>query len=173
VKLTAWNFKPKMITKKHFIVTASLVAFLFVAACTDDAPVPKASAPAVVDSNKITREATAGSGPSLTEASKQGKFRVTVRSELDPLPLNKMHSWTVHVDTADGKIVDDAQIMVYGGMPEHKHGFPSKPQVTEALGKGDYRIEGVKFNMPGQWEMWLNIRALGLDDKVIFKFEVQ
>lgn len=162
-----------MNTKKLTRIYFLLILSLFVNACSDEAATPEASAPAAADNNKITQESTANSGLSMTEASKQGHFRITVRSDVDPLPQNKIHSWTATVHTTDGRIVDDAQIMVYGGMPEHKHGFPSKPQVTEALGKGAYRIEGVKFNMPGQWEMWLNIRALGLDDKVIFKFEVQ
>ena len=34
-------------------------------------------------------------------------------------------------------------------MPEHNHGFPTAPRVTENLGEGDYLLEGMRFNMGG------------------------
>ena len=111
-------------------------------------------------------------GLSISERSKKGLYQVTLQSDDKPLPLNRMNSWTARIATTEGRVVDDAIVMVYGGMPEHKHGFPSKPRVTAGLGDGRYRIEGVKFNMPGRWEMWINVRSQGRDDKVIFGFEV-
>ena len=36
-------------------------------------------------------------------------------------------------------------------MPEHGHGFPTVPEVTEYLGDGKYLVEGLKFSMPGWW----------------------
>jgi len=116
--------------------------------------------------------ATTAKGPSMTQVSNKGLFQLNLQSDEAPLPLNRFHNWTVRIATPDGRLVDDATVMVYGGMPAHKHGFPSNPRVTENLGNGRYRIEGVKFNMPGRWEMWLNVRAMGKDDKVIFSFDV-
>lgn len=42
-------------------------------------------------------------------------------------------------------------------MPRHLHGLPTAPAVTQALGDGRFLIEGMKFNMPGWWEIELHI----------------
>lgn len=109
--------------------------------------------------NKDT--ATAG----LTE---QELFRVSYTSDKNPLPLNQIHSWTLHVETADGQPVDNAQISVGGGMPQHGHGLPTRPQVTDNLGDGNYRLEGVRFQMLGWWEVRLTINANGQSDSITF-----
>jgi len=96
-------------------------------------------------------------------------FLVTYQSRTQPLPLNQIHNWVLHVDTLDGNAVEKARISVYGGMPAHKHGLPTQPAVSE-LGNGDYLVEGIKFSMHGGWEMWFNIRQGNITDKV--KFEI-
>lgn len=154
---------------------------LILLSCSDDKYAPAEKTPAAVaekqDSTLSAADAqnaagNSAKGLSLTETSRNGLFRVTLQSDEAPLPLNRMHGWTAHLTTSEGRVIDDAIVMLYGGMPEHKHGFPSKPQVTGNLGNGRYRIEGVKFNMPGRWEIWINVRALGKDDKAIFSFDV-
>ena len=154
---------------------------LCLGSCSDEKPVSAGDTPAAVANEQEVARETANTqnaedntakGPSMTEMSKSGLFQVTIQSDEAPLPLNRIHGWTARIMTSEGRIIDDAMVMVYGGMPEHKHGFPSKPEVTENLGNGRYRIEGVKFNMPGRWEMWINVRALDKDDKVIFSFDV-
>jgi hypothetical protein len=72
------------------------------------------------------------------------------------------------VETPDGEPVENAEIKVDGGMPEHGHGLPTKPQMTEYLGEGDYRVEGMKFQMTGWWEVKFDITAEGQTDKVTF-----
>jgi len=101
----------------------------------------------------------------LTDA---GLFRVSYSSESTPLPLNQIHTWTIHVETADGQPVDDAEITVDGGMPDMNHGLPTSPQVTQNLGNGDYLVEGMKFQMLGWWEVKFNISANGQSDTVTF-----
>ena len=159
---------------KRFPAFFLLSIGLALISCSDEQPIPAGDTPAAVASKQEAVQETADNtakGSALTEISKNGLFQITIQSDDDPLPLNRIHSWTAHITTPEGRIVDDAIVMVYGGMPEHKHGFPSKPEVTGNLGNGRYRIEGVKFNMPGHWEMWINVRAMGKDDKVIFSFD--
>lgn len=98
----------------------------------------------------------------------QGLFRISYASETTPLPLNQIHTWTIHVETADGQPVDDAEITVDGGMPQHGHGLPTNPQVTQNLGGGDYLVEGMKFQMLGWWEVKFQISANGQSDDVTF-----
>ena len=97
-----------------------------------------------------------------------GLFRVSYSSDASPLPLNQIHSWTIHVETADGQPVEGAEILIDGGMPQHGHGLPTSPAVTEDLGNGDYRVEGMKFQMLGAWEVKFNITANGQSDNVTF-----
>jgi hypothetical protein len=39
--------------------------------------------------------------------------------------------------------------------------MPTRPQVTEELGGGDYRVEGMQFQMGGWWTMIFDIEAGG------------
>jgi len=100
--------------------------------------------------------------------SEGGLFRVSYSSDPTPQPLNQIHSWTIHVETADGQPVEGAEILVNGGMPQHGHGLPTSPQVTDDLGNGDYRVEGMKFQMLGWWEVKFSINANGQSDNVTF-----
>ena len=114
-----------------------------------------------------------GGGPegldmSTEKMSDAGLFHVSVTSNLDPLTLNEIHSWVVHVETAGGQAVEGAEIIVDGGMPEHNHGFPTTPEITEELGGGDYLLDGVKFSMAGWWELRLSIDDGDHIDEITF-----
>ena len=105
--------------------------------------------------------------------SEDKKYRVTLYSNVFPIPMQKIHSWTAHIETADGKPLDKATIYIHGGMPEHRHGFPVQPRVKESLGNGNYLIKGVKFSMIGDWEMRLNIKEPTIRDRAIFKIKMK
>lgn len=105
---------------------------------------------------------------STEKLTENGAFKVSFKSELDPIAIGSMHSWVLHVETADGQPVEGASILIGGGMPEHGHGLPTAPQVTQDLGDGDYLIEGMKFQMGGWWEVKFNISAGGTTDNVTF-----
>ncbi|MBI1282522.1 MAG: Auxin-binding protein [Anaerolineaceae bacterium] len=105
---------------------------------------------------------------STTRTSEQGLFRGTWVSQLEPLEINKIHTWTIHVETSDGQPLDAAQFTVDGGMPQHGHGLPTQPQVTQNLGNGDYRVEGMKFQMTGWWVVNFHIAADGKSDTLQF-----
>ena len=107
--------------------------------------------------------------PPLTATSDQGTFRVTAVSEVVPVPVNEIHHWRLRVETGDGQPVSNARIVIYGGMPEHQHGLPTVPRVTRELGAGEYLVEGMKFNMPGLWELKLTVWAGEATDQVTFE----
>lgn len=97
-----------------------------------------------------------------------GHFEVRYAADSDPILVNTMHSWVISLRRPDGASVEDARITVSGDMPAHGHGMPTQPEMTEALGGGDYRIEGMKFQMAGAWEVYLDIvDAAGLADRVV------
>ena len=108
--------------------------------------------------------------PRLTQ---QGNFQVSINPELNPVPLNQIHSWILHLETPQGEVVNEAEVSIFGGMPAHDHGMPTSPQVSQVLGNGDYLIDGVQFQMPGHWIVTLNISANGNSDSVVFNLILQ
>ena len=110
----------------------------------------------------------AGAPAALVGTSADGLYRVELRNLPEPVPLNRMHEWIVHVEAADGTPVTGASIAMDGGMPIHDHGLPTAPRVTAELGGGDYRLEGVRFQMPGHWVVELAIDAAPGTDSVAF-----
>ncbi len=105
---------------------------------------------------------------STTRSSDNGLFNVSYTPANGAVPVNQMHQWTLHVETADGQPVENATITLDGDMPQHGHGLPTSPQVTEYLSNGDYRVEGLKFQMGGWWVMDFVITAQGQSDTVRF-----
>lgn len=99
--------------------------------------------------------------------SKGGAYVVRYQSELQPMQINKLHAWIIHVQDAAGEPVEGVVIEATGGMPVHDHGMPTRPRVTEALGNGDYRLEGMRFHMAGLWEITLLIRDGEVTDTVM------
>lgn len=105
---------------------------------------------------------------SAARTSDAGLFNVSWSADSGEPPLNQIHTWTLHVETANGQPVEGATILVDGGMPQHGHGLPTRPEVTEDLGGGDYRVEGMKFQMLGFWEVEFDITANGQRDTITF-----
>jgi hypothetical protein len=97
-----------------------------------------------------------------------GLYVGSFEPELDPLAVGPIHSWTVEITTADGTPVEHARIAIEGGMPQHGHGLPTRPQVTAELGEGRYLVEGMKFNMPGWWTIELEVEGPAGTDSATF-----
>ncbi len=104
-----------------------------------------------------------------TRVSAQGLYRGSYTPTLDPITIDKLHSWTVHLETVDGQPLDTAEVSVHGDMPGHGHGMPTKPIVSRQ-GNGDYLVEGMKFQMTGWWFVEFDIVANGKQDTVRFDF---
>jgi hypothetical protein len=105
---------------------------------------------------------------STTQSSDKDKFNVSYTVPTGEIPINQIHQWTLHVEHADGTPVEDATIAVDGDMPQHGHGLPTRPRVTQNLGNGDYLVDGMKFQMGGWWLMDFTITADGQTDVVHF-----
>jgi hypothetical protein len=88
-------------------------------------------------------------------------FTVATLEPARPLRPRQMQTVRVTVRDAEGRAIDEAQISIDGGMPQHGHGLPTRPRVTRNLGDGMYEIEGVRFNMGGWWEFKLAIAGSG------------
>ena len=98
-------------------------------------------------------------------------YRVTF-APAESIKVGKLHSWRIQVMTADGTPVDSARITVDGGMPQHGHGLPTKPVVSQHLGDGKHVIDGMKFNMGGWWVVKLEIDGAQGTDVVTFNLKL-
>ena len=100
-----------------------------------------------------------------TQRSAQGKLDVTVAPRSGPPRIGVFQPWVVVVRDLQGNPVYPARITIDGGMPAHAHGLPTQPKVTRYLENGEYLIEGVRFNMAGDWVWRLRIETpAGRDD---------
>ena len=109
---------------------------------------------------------------SLQHPSSQGRFVVRMEPPATGPAINHMHAWQVRLATPDGAPVSQATIAFEGGMPQHGHGFPTKPRVTRELAPGVYALEGMKFSMTGWWDMRLAIRSGDVTDGAVFNVMV-
>ena len=106
-----------------------------------------------------------GAGPRI---SAHGLYVVTLQGATDLKP-RKMHTLqAIVLDNQTGQPIPDATIAVGGGMPQHGHGFPTRPRVTKNLENGWYEVSGVRFNMGGWWELKLTITSPAGTDVVTF-----
>lgn len=76
-----------------------------------------------------------------------------LKSQQTPVPLNQMHQWEIELISSQGTPVENADITVTGGMPEHDHGLATAPRVSGQPGEGKYLLEGLRFHMPGEWKL--------------------
>jgi hypothetical protein len=136
-----------MFEPMHPYILPALAALLAIAGCT--------TAPQNLDL-------------SLDKDTAKGTYHVTLVPPAETVAINKMHSWRVKLQTPDGTPVAQATVAIDGGMPQHLHGLPTKPRVTVELAPGTYLIEGMKFSMPGWWEVKLDVRGPQGEDKVTF-----
>ena len=112
-------------------------------------------------------------GSELTQPTQNERFRVSLRPHQGTIELDQLHSWIIHVADENGNPVDGAELSLEGGMPDHDHGLPTEPQITENLGDGDYLLDGVRFNMPGWWQFTITVSANGIADHAVFDFTLQ
>ena len=94
--------------------------------------------------------------PELTTQTDSG-WTIYVDTSINPLRINTMHSWQIRVIDSESKPVTMASVSIEGGMPEHDHGLPTQPKVTSEISPGTYLLQGVRFHMPGRWEIKFTI----------------
>jgi hypothetical protein len=99
-------------------------------------------------------------------------FNVMYKSISGHIRINRIHSWELTVKDADGKPVNHAKVTVVGDMPEHGHGLPTQPAVTSIGAEGLYRVDGMKFTMPGWWVVTVSVMTDGVHDNVSFNLNI-
>ncbi|MGX9145044.1 FixH family protein [Mesorhizobium sp. 128a] len=109
-------------------------------------------------------------GPDISRTKKtdNGLYVASFVPERGVVRQGELESWLLTLKTKTGASVERAAIAISGGMPQHSHGLPTSPQVTDYLGEGRYRIEGLKFTMSGWWQFRFAISSGAGSDTVVF-----
>jgi len=98
------------------------------------------------------------------KATDAGLYQVSLTPNAGETTVGPIQQWTIFVMTPEGTPIDGATVGIDGGMPQHGHGMPTTPQVTDDLGNGGYLVEGMKFSMGGWWTMKVTVDGpQGLD----------
>ena len=106
--------------------------------------------------------AVAGPGTRLAESA---QYRLAWRSDPAPIPVGRLFALEVTVcPRAPGRAA--AALGVDARMPAHGHGMNYKPSVKPA-GDGRFRVEGLMFHMPGQWELVFELRESGRVERIV------
>jgi hypothetical protein len=104
---------------------------------------------------------------SLSHASDNGLYTVTIAPGIEPIPVGRLHAWTVAATLPDGTPAK-AEVMFDGGMPRHGHGLPTVPKTLGEDDDGRAIIGGVRFNMPGWWELKVHLDGIAGEDTATF-----
>jgi len=99
-------------------------------------------------------------------------FNVMYSSIGGQIRINRIHSWELSIKDTAGEPVNDATVTIVGDMPEHGHGLPTEPEVKRIGAGGLYRIDGMKFTMPGWWVVTVSVMANGVHDSVSFNLNI-
>lgn len=109
---------------------------------------------------------------SWKQDSDRGVYQATLRPIDSPVPIGELHNWIFHIETNDKETFIPQQLVIQGGMPGHGHGFPVEPEISEYLGTGNYLIEGMKFNMAGDWQIRFGITGPEGWDTITFLLSI-
>ena len=109
-----------------------------------------------------------GTGPSLTRRTPAPFSRLAAvpshndvyrASLMAPEPASAVGSrtWVVEVRTATGRPVENAALTLESWMPDNDDVRATRPRVTESLGAGRYRVDGLRLDRRGWWNVRLQI----------------
>jgi hypothetical protein len=99
-------------------------------------------------------------------------FKVMYTTGGRKIRINRIHNWELTIKDANGQPVNNAKVTVVGDMPEHGHGLPTQPEISGVGADGLYRVDGMKFTMPGWWGITVSVMADGVHDTVSFNLNI-
>lgn len=96
-----------------------------------------------------------------------------VSAKLDQAsPKTGQHTLWIDVHSKEGKAMSGATIEVKPHMPAHGHGSSEQAKIEE-LGKGKYKATPVTFQMPGEWEIIVDVSVGAEKGRFTLKVNVQ
>jgi hypothetical protein len=83
------------------------------------------------------------------------QYMIALRPDPMRIEVGQPFALLMNVCTKAGEPAE--LVRVDATMPEHKHGMNYAPTL-EAAGNGRYRVKGLLFHMPGNWEVAFDVR---------------
>jgi hypothetical protein len=102
------------------------------------------------------------------QTSDSGRYQARLECATAPL-VGAFQECSLHLDSPQA-LPADLQIAVDGGMPAHGHGLPTAPQAIATGKPGEFRIDGLKYSMSGEWVLGFLLQSGSTQDKVVFQF---
>lgn len=100
----------------------------------------------------------------------KGKYHALLQCETSP-QAGQFQQCQISFSTLQKAAASLDAVQMEGGMPGHGHGLPTSP-VLSLQETGTYQIEGLKYNMPGNWLLGFRVNGELGEDKIIFKFTI-
>jgi hypothetical protein len=104
-----------------------------------------------------------------------GSFVVAYQPEPAPIPVGDLFALQIEVYGSNdaSQPLEGATVAEIGArMPKHDHGMNTEP-VVEKQSPGAYRVEGMKFHMPGteeaHWVLSVTVEKEGTTDEARFE----
>lgn len=98
---------------------------------------------------------------------------VTIVDAMPAMPDRGDNTWTVRIADAAGNPEESMVVSLRPWMPDHGHGSPVEPVITD-LGGGEYRIGSLNLFMPGLWQITFNLESPdGAADEVMFSICIE
>ncbi|MGL6261555.1 FixH family protein [Vibrio sp. WXL210] len=83
-------------------------------------------------------------------------WKSEVSFDSSKIPLAKIHTWKLEIKDQNNQLVPCSPNSVTGDMPAHRHGLPTRPVARATEKPGVIWVEGLKFQMPGEWEVLIS-----------------
>lgn len=101
-----------------------------------------------------------------------GHYQATLSCETPPT-TDSFQDCQIAFTTMDGDTAKLKMVEIAGGMPAHGHGLPTSPIMqAQHHNPGTYRIDGLKYNMPGAWLLGFKVAGKNGSDKIVFDFVI-
>lgn len=101
-----------------------------------------------------------------------GIFKGKFFYEDEKPPVGETHSWLLYVESAEGEVLEGATIQGDGINYDAMRGFSKPPVISEYVGNGHYRVEGIHFQVGGVWTMRFQVIWEGKADVLSFFVEI-
>jgi hypothetical protein len=87
--------------------------------------------------------------------------------------LNHLHGFDIALETAHGRPVSGATIVITGERRYAPNPLPTMPQVRPGPAAGSYRAEGLRFHIPGEWHLDFAIQSGEIHDRAVLGLMVE
>ena len=99
--------------------------------------------------------------------SHNGIYRASLIAAPSGAWRHQRDSWTLEVRTANGTPMTNTSLALESGMPDEARAITARPRVTELAG-GRYRVDGLRLERSGWWNVRLAISASAGTDSLAF-----